>query len=183
MPASAPIRARTSPERFVSCVWVTSRPRGKRSARDRVRGVEAGDAQPESPRVAADLVEREQADVAVEGGVLDALRRHRRRGLLEARDELVVAALAEQEHVGEAPVDPGLAHGRAVVGLHAPGPRLDVGPVDRQRRQRVAMPRSSSSERSRATSRANTVVACWTWASSATSSNARVSPVSRRRGR
>ncbi len=30
---SAPIRARTSPERLVSCVWVTSRLCGKRSAR------------------------------------------------------------------------------------------------------------------------------------------------------
>ena len=32
MPDNAPIRARTSPERFVSCVWVTSRLRGGRAA-------------------------------------------------------------------------------------------------------------------------------------------------------
>ena len=40
IPASAPIRARTSPERFVSCVCVTSRLRGKRRWPLEVRGVE-----------------------------------------------------------------------------------------------------------------------------------------------
>ena len=35
IPASAPIRARTSPERLVSWVWVTSRLCGKRRARSR----------------------------------------------------------------------------------------------------------------------------------------------------
>ncbi len=43
---------------------------------------------PEAPRVAADLVERDQPEPAVEGGVLDALGHHRAAGLLEAHDEL-----------------------------------------------------------------------------------------------
>ena len=102
----------------------------------RVGGVEGVDREAEARRVAAHLVEREQPQVAVEGGVLDPLRRDRRRGLLKARDELVVAALAQGQHVGEP------AAGRGVDGAHvgvldAPRPRLDVRAVDRQRRQRV----------------------------------------------
>ena len=54
-----------------------------------VARVEGLDGDAEAARVAADVVEREQAPVAVEGGVLDALGHHRRRRLLEARDELV----------------------------------------------------------------------------------------------
>ena len=50
---------------------------------------------PNRARVAADVVEREQPDVAVERGVLDALGHHRRRGLLEARDPLLGLAVVE----------------------------------------------------------------------------------------
>ena len=49
--------------------------------------VEFRDGQAEARRVAADLVQRQQPAVAVEGRVLDALRHHRRRRLLEAGDE------------------------------------------------------------------------------------------------
>jgi hypothetical protein len=98
--------------------------------------VEGVDREPEACRVAADLVEREQAQVAVERGVLDALRSDRRRGLLKARDELVVAALAQRQHVGQPAL--GGSGDRAPVGLlHAPRPRLDVGAVDRQRGERL----------------------------------------------
>ena len=55
-PASAPIRARTSPERLVSCVWVTSRLRGKRSARSALPAWKSRDRDAEAARVAADVV-------------------------------------------------------------------------------------------------------------------------------
>ena len=79
-----------------------------------------GDAEPR--RVPADVVEREQARVAVEGGVLDALGHHRRGGLLEARDEL-------RRRV-EQPLDPRLAQHGAVLVAHHPG--AEVGPVHRE---------------------------------------------------
>ena len=60
-----------------------------------VRGVEVVDREREAAGVAADLVQAEQAVVAVERRVLDALRHHGRRRLLEADDERVVAALLE----------------------------------------------------------------------------------------
>ena len=102
----------------------------------RVGGVEGVDREPEARRVAADLVEREQPQVAIEGGVLDPLRGDRRRGLLKARDELVVAALAQRQHVGEATVGGDLDRAHVVL-LHPPRPRLHVGAVDGQRRQRL----------------------------------------------
>ena len=89
--ASAPIRARTSPERLVSCVWVTSRLRGKRSARSRLAAWKSSTETREPARVAADVVQGQQPRVAVERRVLDALGHHRRRRLLEARDERVPA--------------------------------------------------------------------------------------------
>ena len=73
----------------MSWVWVTSSPSGKRRHRVGVRRVEGVDRQAEAVGVAADLVERQQPQVAVERGVLDALRVDRRRRLLEAGDELV----------------------------------------------------------------------------------------------
>ena len=91
IPASAPIRARTSPERLVSCVWLVSSARGKRACALGVGGVEACDLDAEARRVAAHVVEGEQAHVAVEGRVLDALGHDRRRRLLEAGHELAGA--------------------------------------------------------------------------------------------
>ena len=96
-PVSAPMRARTSAERLVSCVVETSRPRGGALG---VGRVERGDVDAEAARVAADLVEALQAQVAVEGGVLDALGGDGRRGLLEAGDELVDAALSSRQDRG-----------------------------------------------------------------------------------
>ena len=81
---SAAIRARTSPERLVSWVIVDSSVSGYRSARSALRGVERVDVDAEATRVAADVVERQQAAVAVEGGVLDPLGHDRRGRLLEA---------------------------------------------------------------------------------------------------
>ena len=51
------------------------------------RGVELVDGEPEAIRVAADLVEREQARVPVHRGVLDTLGHDRARRLLEPHDE------------------------------------------------------------------------------------------------
>ena len=134
IPASAPIRARTSALRFESCVEPASSARGKRAARSAFARWNSVDGDPEAARVGADLVQREQPHVAVEGRVLDALRHHRAGRLLEARDELVVAALLEEEH---APQLLGQAGERGAVGvLDAAGPRLDVRAVDRQRRER-----------------------------------------------
>ena len=104
-----------------------------------VRGVEVGDRDRESRRVAADLVQRQQPQVAVERRVLDALGRDRRRGLLKPGDELVRdrGAAAQQQRAGELVVDVGALHGVDVSRRHQPAPRLDIGPVDRQRRQRT----------------------------------------------
>ena len=57
----------------------------------RIRLVELRRARPEARRVAADLVQRREAEVAVERRVLDPLRHHRAGRLLEAHDELLVA--------------------------------------------------------------------------------------------
>ena len=73
---------------------------------------------------------------SIEGRVLDALRAHRRRRLLEAKDERVVAALLEKQDARELrrqarPLD------RLAIGVvDAAGERLDVGPVDGERRER-----------------------------------------------
>ena len=50
-----------------------------------------------------------------------------------------MAALAQRQHVGEATAGGGLDRAHVVV-LHAPRPRLDVGAIDRQRRQRLGDP-------------------------------------------
>ena len=121
-PASAPIRARTSPERLVSCVWVTSRLRGKRSARSRVGRVEVVDATREkragSPPTS---FKRQQPRVAVERGVLDALGHHRRRRLLEAGDERVPAGRLEQQHARQRGRQARLGD-RLAVGVARPAP-------------------------------------------------------------
>ena len=59
--------------------------------------VELVDRLAEPAGLAADLVQREQADVAVESGVLDALRHDGAGCLLESRHELFVTTLLEQE--------------------------------------------------------------------------------------
>ena len=137
----------------MSCVWVTSRLRGKRSARSRVGGVEVVDREPEAARVAADVVEREQPRVAVEGGVLDALGHHRRRRLLEARDERRGGALEQPAR-------------RRASREHLRGPRRDGPtvarcrcgrPAARRARARGRSTRSGASRASRSTSGANVV--------------------------
>ncbi len=102
--------------------------------------VEVLDRDAEARRVAADVVEREQPPVAVEGGVLDALGHDRRRRLLEAGDERVPAALAQQEHVGERRGEPRLGNRLAVLVLHPARPRLHVGPVHGQRGDGAVQP-------------------------------------------
>ena len=74
--------------------------------------------------------------VAVEGGVLDALRHHRPGRLLEAGDELVVAALLEQRGSRRSSSGGSRAARTAPVGrVDAAGPRLDVGAVDVEARR------------------------------------------------
>ena len=79
MPASAPMRARTSPARFVSCVCEASSVRGWRSSRSSAARWNSSGREREAAGVAADLVQRGEPEPAVERGVLDALRHHRRR--------------------------------------------------------------------------------------------------------
>ena len=90
----------------------------------------------EARGVAADLVQREQPVPAVEGRVLDAFRVHRRRRLLEAKDERVVAALLEQQDARELRRQARLLDRLAIGVVDAAGERLDVGPVDGERRER-----------------------------------------------
>ena len=66
-------------------------------------GVEGGRAGAEMLRLAADLVERDQADIAIERGVLDRLGHHRPGQLLEVhrgRDHVAPAILAAVREVG-----------------------------------------------------------------------------------
>lgn len=87
--------------------------------------------QAEATGVAADVVERDQAQVAVEGRVLDALRRHRRRCLLKARDELLRRAVEQLRPAGR-------RQRRGVGGLEVTV--AHVGAVDRQPRERLLQP-------------------------------------------
>ena len=100
MPASAPIRARTSalPLRVVRRASVRSVARKPPRPLERSRAWKPSTASAEAAGIAADLVQREQPDVAVERGVLDALRHHRAGRLLEAhRRTRPVAALLQQQ--------------------------------------------------------------------------------------
>ena len=95
-------------------------------------------------RVAADLVEREQPDVPVEGGVLDALGHDRPRRLLETGDELgarrVVAFQEEQRAQGRRD-----ARQRAPIGVVDPARRgFDVAAVDGSEASARAISGSSS---------------------------------------
>ena len=82
----------------------------------------------EPVRIPADLVQRRQPDVAVESGVLDALRHHGAGRLLPARYELVVAALLEQRHASQLVRENGVRV--AVLPVDLAAPRLDVRAVD-----------------------------------------------------
>ncbi len=76
-------RARASSPRLVSWVEVLSMACGQRSAALLVRGWNAGDGDAELVGIAADLVQRDEAVVAVEGGVLEPLGHHRAAVLLQ----------------------------------------------------------------------------------------------------
>ncbi len=122
----------------MSCVCVTSSPCGKRSARSALAAWKLRHGDAEAVGIAADLVQREQPQVAVEGGVLDPLRGDRRRGLLKARHELrVLGRLDQQQRVRQRLIESRLAHGATVLLGHQAAPRLDVGAVDGQRRERA----------------------------------------------
>ena len=118
-----------------------------------VGGVEVVDARREAARVAADVVERQQPRVAVERGVLDALGHHRRRRLLEAGDERVPAGRLERQHARQRGREAGLGDRLAVGVLDAARPRLDVGAVDRERRQRALEPGRPAAARRAAAAR------------------------------
>ena len=71
----------------MSWVEVLSIACGERLGALLVGGVELRDADAEAIRAAADLVQREKPVVAIEGGVLEALRHHRPAVLLHAHCE------------------------------------------------------------------------------------------------
>ena len=104
--------------------------------------VEGGDADAEMVGMAADLVQRNQAVVAVEGGVLEALGHHRTAILLhlhgEAHDRLAaVAAAGLGDQVGDQQRVQEVEDAGIDVGLVAPrlGDRpVDVAPVGLGRR-------------------------------------------------
>src|SRR5262249_44864877 len=100
-----------------------------------VPGMEVVDLEIEASGVAADLVEGDEPEVAVEGRVLDTFRHHGRGRLLEREDEGVVAALLEQEDRGEAGMEARLRDRLAVEPVDIAGVRVDVGAVDGERRE------------------------------------------------
>ena len=91
------MRARTSPLRFVSCVVVASRCRGKRAARSRFARWKSSTGSEKRPGSPPTSFSATQPELAVERRVLDALGHHRPGRLLEARHERVVPALLEQQ--------------------------------------------------------------------------------------
>ena len=100
-----------------------------------VVGVKGLDREAEASRIAADVVQRQQPQVAVEGGVLLALGRDRRRGLLEAHDELVldVAAVSQQQRLAQIRRGLGGLQSGYVGRIDDACSRLRVGAVNRQR--------------------------------------------------
>ena len=132
LPLARHRRQRADPRAHVAGALGVVRLGDEQVAREALRalgvgGVEVRDGDPEAARVAADVVEREQAAVAVEGGVLDALGHDRRRGLLEARDERLRGA---RDPRGQ----PRLLEHLDVLGRGLAG---DVGAVDGQRGERL----------------------------------------------
>ena len=90
----------------------------------------------EAGRVPADLVQRHESVPAVKGRVLEPLRVHRRCRLLEAQHERVVPALLEEENPLELHREPRGANRLDVFGGDEISVGLDVGAVDRKRRER-----------------------------------------------
>jgi hypothetical protein len=92
----------------------------------RVRCVERVQAGPEDARVTADLVERDEPEVAVERRVLDALGHHRAGQLLEPHHPFVLALApdAQPEQVRDEPEE-------ALLDVGSPGDRVADGEVDR----------------------------------------------------
>ncbi len=99
--------------------------------------MEVVDGQRPACRVAADLVQAGEAVVAVERRVLDALRHHGRRRLLEADDECVVAALLEREQRREPRVQPCVGDGLTVEPVDRARVGIDIRPIDTERRERA----------------------------------------------
>ena len=129
--------------------------RGEPPARSARGVVEAVDAQAEAPGVAAHLVQGEQPDVAVERRVLDPLRHHGARRLLEARDELVVAPApraaarcaggpAAPPTPADRPARPGRSRARRTSGTPA-APRAPPRAPARRAAARAARPRAETS--------------------------------------
>ena len=103
-------RARASSPRLVSCVAVAVRPCGHSPARARIMRVKGRRADSAGRGgIAADLVEREQAVVAIERGVLQRLRHHRPGELLHLEGE---AAHARARCAGRGPARSGRASAR-----------------------------------------------------------------------
>ena len=150
-------------------------------ALERSRAWNVLDGEREPARIAADLVQREQADVAVEGRVLDALRHHRAASSAgTAVTNSSWPALLEQERPAAARSGSPRATAARSALLDPPAPGLDVGAVD-QRATASACGRSGSVEQPRAAARPRartSSAACSSFASRATSANGRRSPVS-----
>ena len=107
MPRAAPkgdsSRARTSPLRLVSCVESVSIASGHRSAASAIARWKSSTGLPNSRRIAADLVERDEPMVTVECRVLHALGHDRRAQLREAQCEidLVVPRVRKDEQLAD----------------------------------------------------------------------------------
>ena len=98
--------------------------------------MEVRDRKRPAARVAADLVQRREPEVAVERRVLDAFRRHRPGRLLKAHDELLVPGFVQEEDVTQLLGDIGASDLLAVTVLDDAGVRLYVRAVDLERRER-----------------------------------------------
>ena len=122
MPASAPMRARTSPARFVSCVCEARSCSGWRvEPLERGRWKLVG-REREAAGVAADLVQRREAELAVERGVLDALRHHRRRSSAASARRTRRAAGERRLRAGRRVADPSGSTARRSSVLVVDGP-------------------------------------------------------------
>ena len=93
---------------------------GEAPPRSALRAWNLGRRRAPAARVAAHLVEREQAQVAVEGGVLDALGHHRAGRLLEAGDEGLLVGSRGDQRLAHAVGQLGLLDRLDVVGLDLP---------------------------------------------------------------